>query len=404
MPSDATPRTMKHVSFVQPAVASSETARQINRSIVLNFIRKQQPVSRAEVSRLSGLQRNTVSLIVEQLIAEQWVVEGAVGRLPRGRRPTFLELDGRRCAICVDLRPTRVQLGVGHLNGAFALSDQFTTPDTPERATAELVKRIRALIRSHPELTYEGIGITVPGRVDLQTQRLAFAPNLGWPPTDLKTPLERATGLTVELENAANACALAELWFHPSDHPPDIIALTVSEGIGAGIVSQGQLITGRSGMAGEFGHVSLDPAGLQCHCGNRGCWETLASERAGLRYYLQSARRASVNIEFSDLLQMAESGDVIAQRALNRMALELARGTRMMVAAIAPQVIVFVGEFTAAWSRFRPVIEAEIQSQSVGAPPSIVAGRDGGTARVRGTVALVFHKHFSAGPPTRYCR
>src|SRR5436305_6258445 len=103
---------MKNVTPIQPAVASSETARHINRSIVLNFIRKQQPVSRADIARLSGLQRNTVSLIVEQLIAEHWVIEGALGRLPRGRRPTFLELDDRRSAIGGNPRPTPAPPGV----------------------------------------------------------------------------------------------------------------------------------------------------------------------------------------------------------------------------------------------------------------------------------------------------
>ncbi len=211
---------MREVNLNQPAAASSETARDINRRIVLNLIRSGQPLSRADLARTSGLQRSTVSLITEELIADEWVVEGPTGRLPRGRRPTFLRLNGQRAVICVDIRPSRIAIGVGDVNGAFSSEGSMATPADPAVAVKELGARIRSLVKARPKTVFEGIGVSLPGRIDLSTNQLVFAPNLRWPLLDLRTPLEKATGLPVELENAANACALAEVWFgRPRAYP-----------------------------------------------------------------------------------------------------------------------------------------------------------------------------------------
>lgn len=390
---------MREVNLNQPAAASSETARDINRRIVLNLIRSGQPLSRADLARSSGLQRSTVSLITEELIADEWVVEGPTGRLPRGRRPTFLRLNGQRAVICVDIRPSRIAIGVGDVNGTFSPEGSIATPADPAVAVKELGARIRSLVKARPKTVFEGVGVSLPGRIDLSTNQLVFAPNLRWPLLDLRTPLEKATGLPVELENAANACALAEVWFGRPGHIRDLVAVTVSEGIGAGVIAQGQLITGRRGMAGEFGHVPLEPDGPICSCGNRGCWEVLASNRAAVRYYFEGGTQKAPpeSFDFAALLSLAAQGEVRASRALTRMATHLGRGTRMIVAALAPEAIVFIGEFTAEWSRFRPLIEAEVQAQSISIEPTtLTAGQDGATARLRGTIALVFQKHFGA--------
>jgi predicted NBD/HSP70 family sugar kinase len=392
---------MRRLDFNAPPAASSEIARQINRRIVLNLIRSRQPLSRADVARLSGLQRSTVSLITEELMADKLVVEGATGRLPRGRRPTFLRLNEQRAVICVDIRPSRISVGVANVNGDFSAQEAMPTPADPAKAIRQIAERVNRLAESRPQYTVEGIGISVPGRIDIATQKLLFAPNLRWPATDLKGPLEKETGLIVELENAANACALSEFWFGRASGFTDLVAITVSEGIGAGIIANRQLITGQSGMAGEFGHVPLDPDGPACRCGSHGCWEVLASNSAALRYYFESAGKKAArmpnSLGFQDLLALAEQGDVLASRALDRMAVQLARGVRMVVAALGPQAIVFIGEFTAAWSRFHPVIEAQVEAQNFsGKSISFLAAQDGATARLRGTVALVLQKHFGA--------
>ena len=143
-------------------------------------------------------------------------------------------------------------------------------------------------MRSCGDKKVEGIGISLPGRVEPGSGRLVFAPNLNWTEFDIAEAVQKATGFDVEMENAANACVLAAVWF---DHieSRNLVVVTVSEGIGTGILVNGRLARGFSGMAGEFGHVPLDPDGPLCSCGSRGCWEVFASNRAALRYYFESS-------------------------------------------------------------------------------------------------------------------
>ena len=388
---------MRRIDFTNTQVASSETARDINRGVVLNLIRRRQPISRADLARVSGLQRSTVSLITDQLIREKWVVHGPIGRLPRGRRPTYLRLNDRRAILVADLRPAHATLCVADVNGNFLAQETAPILATAADTAQNLAARFRQLMQKHSDLVFEGVGISLPGRFDLQTQHVMFAPNLKWSDFDLKTPIEKVTGLRVEMENAANACVLAEIWFSPADSARDLVVVAVAEGLGTGIFSNGQLVRGLHGMAGEFGHVPLDPNGPECTCGGRGCWEVYASNRAALRYYHEDSAAAD-GPTFRDLLTLAEAGDALAGKALDRMAHAIGRGMRMVVAGLAPEEIVLAGEFTRLWKRMGPVIEAEVASATlVGKPPRVrPAAVEPSMARLRGAVALVLQKHFGS--------
>jgi len=374
--------------------ASSEVARDINRRIVLNFIRKRHPISRADLARLSGLQRSTVSLIVEQLIDENWVMEGPTGRLPRGRRPTFLRLNDERVIIGVDIRPVQTTVAVADVNGHFSSQEVMPTAPDPSKALNSLTECLQRFVQSAQGKKIEGIGISVPGRFDGLTERLVFAPNLGWADCDIRTPIMNATGLEVEVENAANACVLAAVWFDHTEPTRNLVVVTVSEGIGTGLLVNGRLVRGARGMAGEFGHVSIDANGPECRCGARGCWELYASSRAAVRFYSESA--GAGGLTFLDLLSRADQGDRRAIEALHTMAHHLGRGMRTIVAGLAPERIVIVGELTRAWNRFGPLIEAEMRAQVLpgGSAPLIVPAPESGLARLRGTIALVLEKHF----------
>lgn len=394
---------MRKIDLENFQVASSGTARDINRRIVLNLIRKHQPISRADLSRQSGLQRSTVSAITEELIAERWVTEGAVGHLPRGRRPTFLHLNGDRAGIIgINVRPLRTSIALADLDTRFVAQVAMPT-GTDERAfVSELTERVVDLMKSHPELAYEGIGVALPGRVDEATNRLVFAPNLNWHALDLKTPLEEATNLPVELENAANACALAELWSgRHGESIRNLVAVTISEGIGVGMILNGQLVTGSGGMAGEFGHVSVQELGPVCKCGNRGCWEVCGSNSAAVRYYQDATskgqKKGAVAPSFEDILRLAEQGDSKAVEALEHMARYLGMGLAMLITGLAPEVVVLVGEVTRAWERVGPVIANELKRRSPSLANTRLVPTDPDTEpRLRGTITLVLQKHFGA--------
>jgi predicted NBD/HSP70 family sugar kinase len=387
-------------------VATSETARDINRRIVLNLIRTHQPISRADLARHSGLQRSTVSVIAEQLIRERWITEGANGHTARGRRPTFLHLNKERVGIIgINVRPVTTTLALADLDANFLAQDSLPTPQQPKQFLAELVPRVRKLMSARPELTCEGIGVSLPGRVDVATQKLVFAPNLGWRDFDLKSPLEKATRLPVELENAANSCALSEICFgRRAEGLKNLVIVTVSEGIGCGLILNHQLVQGSTGTAGEFGHAALVPDGLECSCGNRGCWEMYASNSAAIRYYSQAAssrgrRTASVDktISFEHLLRLAQQDDGKAVEALHQMAKYLGLGIAPLVSGLAPDMIVIVGEVTRAWEKVGPIIKDTVRQHSFTRAETQIVPSDPITQpRLRGTIALVLLKHFGA--------
>ncbi len=399
---------MRKIDLSNFRVASSETARDINRRIVLNLVRNRQPISRASLARHSGLQRSTVSAIAEQLIAERWIIEGAVGSLPRGRKPTFLHLNADRAGIIgVDVQAATTAVAVARMDGQFIAQESMTTGKDPEEFIARLSRRILDLMRAHPRSSYEGIGISLPGRVDTLSWRLKFAPKLGWSELDLKTPIEKATGLPVELENAANACALAELWSgRHLEGARNLAAVTVSDEIGVGVIMNGQLVKGSTGMAGEFGHVSLVPDGPPCRCGNRGCWEVLASNAAAAGYYAQTtsvrkgevgSKSATAKLAFEDILRLVDQEDLRANRALELMARYLGEGIAMLISGLAPDVLVVIGEVTRAWERVGPIVnEVVLRRAFTHATTRILATDPGAQPRLRGTVALMLLKHFGA--------
>jgi len=390
---------MRKIDLTNFQVATSETARQINRRITLNFLRHHQPMSRADLSRRSGLQRSTVSAIVDQLIEEGWVTEGAIGRLPRGRRPRFLHLNVERTGIVgVNLRPETTTVGLANVDARFEAQRAFPTPADPAvfvRAVARTIANLRA---AHPRMVCEGVGVSLPGRVD-ESGRLVFAPNLGWRDVDLRQMLESATGLRVNVENAANACALGEVWFGRHDeHLRHLVAVTVSEGIGVGVLLNGQLVHGAHAMAGEFGHMMLDEEAPPCCGGKRGCWERFASNSAAVEHYtsgLQASRGEAEPLRFDDLLRLAAEGDARAGETLERMAHFLGVGLATIVTGLAPQLIVVIGEVTSAWDRVGPIVAAVVERRALHQAQTRILPTDHTTQpRLRGAVTLVVQQHF----------
>jgi predicted NBD/HSP70 family sugar kinase len=377
-------------TFTRRQSASNKTPREINRNLVFNLIRTREQLSRADLARVSGLQRSTVSLIVEDLIRDKWIFEGSTGRLPRGRRPTFLELNHQRAVIALDIHPAQTTVAVTDLGGKIVAQNIVILPDDPKDAIQPIVAAIRKLIAAHVDKSFDGIGICLPGRADPLRDKPVFAPNLKWPVASIKSRIQRATGLRVEMDNVANACALSEVWFGDSDGIHDLVVVNVSEGIGTGIFANGRLLRGANGMAGEFGHVQMDVQGPLCGCGSRGCWETIASNRAGLRYY-QEISGAAAPVGFAALLKMAQSGDAHAIKALEKMASCLGRGLRMIASSLAPNEIILVGDITNAWHIFGPLVEAEFKKNALSDVPKLRPSFEGNAARLRSAVALVMN-------------
>ena len=379
------------LSFTNKTSASNKIPRQINRNLIFNQVRIRQPISRADLARVSGLQRSTVSLIVEELLAERWIVEGSMGRLPRGRRPTFLNLNSQRGVLALDIHPAQTTLAVTDLGGNILAQKLIVFPTNPKKVIGSIVSEIRKMIAAHTDRSFDGIGMSLPGRFDLQLEKSIFAPNIKWPIGRVRSRVELATGLPVVVDNVANACALSEVWFGNSDATHDLVVVNVSEGIGTGIFANGRILRGEGGFAGEFGHVQIEPNGLHCACGSRGCWETLASNRAGMRYYEEIANRPSP--PFEGLLKLVESGDAAGRKAIDKMCMALGRGMHMIASALAPGEIVVVGDITTIWPMIGLLVEAEMRRNPLACVPKIRPAQEGNKARLRSAIALVMNEN-----------
>ena len=393
-------------------VARRGTSREINRQIALNLIRAHQPISRADLARLMNVRRGVASLLVSELLDEALIFEGAVGEaVGRGRRPTFLYIDSRqRCVVGVDVRASRTYIMVTDLMGhQLGSVSSFQTNKDVDVLTRELADRIKQVLTDYSDVSAcAGIGVVVPGMVDLAAGRVLHAPTLGWRDVNLRDPLSAAIGIPVHIENSGKACALAQLWAARSDvlASGNSVFVSVSDGVGTGIVMNGELMRGRHNTAGEFGHVPLSIDGPRCSCGATGCWEAYVSNIATLSRYFgrDLGERGPKDLETStftveDLIARARAGDAKALAAINSTARYLGLGLASIVNALDPARIYVGGEITTAWSLIEPIVRSAVRERTLtefgGATEiHVVPAED--HPRLRGAVALVAAPAFAA--------
>jgi len=386
-------RGVRKIDLTTASLATSDLAREINRDIVLEFIRFNQPISRVNLARLSGLQPSTISAIVDSLLQEGWVKEGAVVRGPRGRPSTMVSISDDLATIAVDLRPDRAIVAVTDLTGRILAQDTVPVGSKPEAAAAKMLECIESLRGRFPSMQFEGVGVSVPGRVDPATQRILMAPNLKWHDFDLKGVLESKLKLQVELDNDANACLASEMWHGGLDGVRNAVLVAVGEGVGSAIFSGGQLVYGFNGLAGEIGHVPIDPRGPKCGCGQNGCWEVFASSRTALERYRKSKPKEDVR-DINDLLRRANDGDKTAQKVIDEQAVALGSGLRLITAMLSPELILIAGEITAVWPLIEQRVKKELASRMLaGKPPRLEPAGDGQSARLSGAAAILLHRH-----------
>jgi N-acetylglucosamine repressor len=399
---------MKPIHPQNLRVATRGTTREINRRIALNLIRTNQPISRADLARLMGTRRGAVSLLVNELIEEGAIFEGATGEAKRGRKPTFLYIDSRkRCVVAVDIRPTRTFIMVTDLVGRqLASVTSFPTERDPKKFVSDLVRRIKAVLLEHKDLgRCQGVGVVVPGMVESEAGRVLLAPNLGWKDVKLRDPISAALGIPVQIENSGKACALAQLWAtRDAKAPSNFVYITVSDGLGVGIVMGGELVRGQHNIAGEFGHLPLNIDGPRCGCGATGCWEAYVSNLATLsRYFGRDLRDRPVSADIAaltvdDLIARARGGDGKALAALLSTARYLGLGLGSVVNAIDPSHVYIGGEITAAWDLIEPTVRAALAERALtppaGATPITIVPPEQ-YPRLRGAAALVAAPSFA---------
>ena len=403
---------MRKINTHDFKVARRGTTREINRQIALNLIRAHQPISRADLARLMNVRRGVASLLVSELLSESLIFEGAVGEaVGRGRRPTFLYIDSReRCVVGVDIRASRTYIMVTDLMGKqLGVVSSFQTNKDVSVLTQELARRIKQTLADYKEVgSCGGVGVVVPGMVDPALGRVLHAPTLGWRDVSLRDPLAAALGIPVHIENSGKACALAQLWATRSDvvASANCVFVSVSDGVGVGVVVNGELLRGRHNTAGEFGHVPLSIDGPRCSCGATGCWESYVSNLATLSRYFgrdladtgpRDAENANFTVE--DLIARARAGEAKALAAINSTARYLGLGLASIVNSLDPARIFIGGEITTAWSLIEPIVRGALRERTLtefGGTTEIHIVPAEEHPRLRGAVALVAAPAFAA--------
>jgi predicted NBD/HSP70 family sugar kinase len=345
-----------------------EDVRKTNELKLLHIIRDRQPISRVDLVKATGLRPGTVSVIVNRLLRASVVHEGEMAPSSGGRPATYLQINAEKAhVIGISIGVHQTVYGVGDFNGRILDQRTMSTGRHGENFLQELCDEISTqLSRKFRRGRLAGIGVSVSGLVDRANGCLVRSPNLGWSDVPITQILEARLNLPVQVENDANAAALSELWYGPMDvwSAQCLLFVLIVEGIGTGLILNGEVYTGsRIGMGG-FGHIPLDPCGPVCSCGSVGCWETLASDAATLARFAADKRSTRpVPVSLTDLIRLAQAGDAAAMNALALSATFSGRAIKGLSHGLAPDVVVIGGQITAGWPLIAPFISNELQGE-----------------------------------------
>ena len=404
---------MRKINITGARLARRGASRHVNRQIVLNLVREHQPISRVDIARRLGVGRGQVTTLVDELLTEGVVAEGSKGPATGGRRPTYLYVrTADRLAAAVDVRSSRTAVMLGDFAAQALELEHVTTPRDPRAFVDVVADRLTRFRDAHAAVgRCEGVGVVVPGLVDPRTGRVLRAPQLGWRDVDVRDALAERLGLPVWVENAPVACALSRLWLAPradgsadgDDAPAGVdtnfVYVTVSDGVGTGLVIDGRVVRGASHAAGEFGHTLVTLDGPPCSCGATGCLEAYTSNPATVaRYKARAGARGRAPVTIDDVVTRALAGEEAAVAALHETARYLGLGLANVVHAVNPARVYVGGEITAAWPLLDEVLHLALGTRALtsAAAATPVVPDTSAHPRLRGATALVAAPRFSA--------
>jgi predicted NBD/HSP70 family sugar kinase len=337
--------------------------RQANERLVLAAVRGNPSLSRVDISRITGLSPSSITLIVNRLKRNRIVVEEKMeNRTQVGRRPTALRIRPEAMmAIGVEVTLPESRVVLGDLDGRLVHRRNVPWHENHEVLFSRIHSAILALRELAKSSRLLGVGVALPGLMDPATGKIIIAQNFGWYDVEAGQLLRKNLSLPFYFENNARLSALAERWFGSADRKSlrNFVFVVAREGVGTGIIIDGQILHGSRAAAGEFGHATLYPDGKPCLCGNVGCWEQYVSERA-LSELFGSLRGAALPPETPSpgivIARMARQGDAAALEALRRTAVHVGSGLINVIRALNPEAIV-VGDYLAvAWDLIEDVV------------------------------------------------
>lgn len=360
--------------------------KEYNEAGILDLIRTGKALSRADLSKATGLSPTATGIIVSALIEKGYIRERGTGESTGGRRPVLLELAPESYySIGFDVDVGSVLYIVMDITGKVVYEGSADMDTgTPEAAVSALGAYVDEIIRSR-EIDKErllGVGISVPGLVEPDTQRVILAPNLGWEDVDLGAMLKEKLEMPVHVENEAMASAICENWIGECREIDNFICVNIKSGIGAGIFTGGRPYKGSSGSAGEVGHVVVDEDGPKCGCGNHGCLETIASTSRIVDKARKIARQDgasflckadnSGSIDLDNIIYAARAGNEKALVLLNDAARYIGIALSSLVNTLNPSKIVLGKDFVKYGDLVMNTIRGMIERKALKKPASVV--------------------------------
>ena len=341
---------------------NAKVVRGINRTMILNIIREQQPISRINIARLTGLNKSTVSDIISELLKEDLIYELINEDQNVGRNPFNLYLKlGKYFVGAINIDSSITRFAITDIDGSIKGTSEIETDSSnAEKFMDKCIAEIQKLCKKLQIKNLEGLGISVAGIVDPENRIVNFAPNLGWENFKIGEYVKKKliNIKNISVGNDAKSSALAELWF--GSHELDLsnfVFLSIGQGIGSGIVVGNKLMYGEFQASGEFGHMVIFEGGELCKCGNRGCWEAYASDRAIVNQYLaKKPGKLDHAVDFiaQDILDLAKNNDETAIEILKHTGYYLGLGISNIIKAIDPHAIIIGGKITQVWDIIYP--------------------------------------------------
>ncbi len=391
--------------------------REMNIALILECLRRDAPLSRAELAQITGLNKATVSSLVKELLDSQFVQETGFYAGDAGRPSIQLNLNPQAGGIIgaevgvdflsVILTDFSAEILWRRTESTLGLPGQEAILDRVEQVLQEACLQAQAR-----NLRLLGLGLGVPGLLNAATGTLLFAPNLKWSNVPLKQRLQEKFNFPIFVDNEASMAALGESYFGAARGSDFVLYVSAGVGLGGGIVLNRRVLPGAAGFAGEVGHMTMDPNGPRCNCGNFGCWETFVSQWAVFRRVREAVAQGQTSslvlavkgdlghLTIPLVVDAARSGDLVARAALDETGRYLGIGLANLINALNPQRVVFGGILSLGREFLLPVIREVVQQRALRwsrETTEIVIAAYGDSACVMGGVATVFH-HILAQP------
>jgi len=363
--------------------ADQKLVRKLNNNIIVEILRNEAPVSRANLSAITGLNRSTVSSIIDELIDGGWVREIALQTDKIGRPGMLLEINPDGGFV------VGIEIGVDFL---LCLATDFSTEVIwrksikidPEEGQVAILQKAFDLVEEAIVFGKKkcgrglGIGIAIPGLVDVHDGVLKLAPNLKWENVPLRLIWNQQFHYPVYVENDGNAAALGEYYFGAARGIKDLIYIAAGYGLGSGIMVDGKVLRGNKGYASEVGHMTYDPNGKLCSCGKRGCYETMIGPRAVIENVQKLIKEKGPDktiikisegngnaINYDAVVNAALENDPIAIDALNDVGCKLGLVVSHLVNIFGPRMVILGGALNYAKDFIEPVVERVVKQNAL---------------------------------------